>query len=160
MTFVNEWNVIDAKMFNDILSYHNVLFASASFNSILISYDGGSNWSDFNDGLIADWTFSALAINEPYIWILRDFMGNAYFRPLTNITQVENENLTLPESFSLHQNFPNPFNPGTKIIYSVPQSSKIIIKVFDFLGNEIETLVNEEKSVGDCRKFTSTKHEC
>ena len=148
VTFDNEGNVIDVKMFKDILSYQNALIASVAFNSIFISYDGGNNWSDFNDGLIADWTFSALAINEPYLWILRDFMGNAYFRPLTNITKVENENLTLPEGFSLHQNFPNPFNPGTKIIYSVPQSSKIIIKVFDVLGNEIETLVNEEKSVG------------
>ncbi len=148
VTFDNEGNVIDVKMFKDILSYQNALIASAAFNSILISYDGGNNWSDFNDGLLTDWTFSALAINDPYIWVLRDFMGNAYFRPLTNITAVENENLTLPESFSLHQNFPNPFNPSTKIKYSVPQSSKIIIKVFDVLGSEVATLVNEVVNSG------------
>jgi photosystem II stability/assembly factor-like uncharacterized protein len=50
--------------------------------------------------------------------------------------------------FMLEQNFPNPFNPSTKIKYSIPQSSNVVIKVFDILGNEIETLVNEEKQVG------------
>jgi len=65
------------------------------------------------------------------------------------ITGVESSTeFILPERFSISQNYPNPFNPGTKIRYSVPQSSHVIIKVFDVLGNEIETLVNEEKSVG------------
>lgn len=50
--------------------------------------------------------------------------------------------------FNLLQNYPNPFNPGTKIKYSVPKSSSVVIKVFDILGNEIETLVNEEKLTG------------
>jgi len=54
----------------------------------------------------------------------------------------------VPDEFNLSQNYPNPFNPSTKIRYSVPQSSNVIIKVFDILGNEIETLVNEEKHTG------------
>ena len=53
-----------------------------------------------------------------------------------------------PTQYYLSNNYPNPFNPNTKIRYSVPFSSKVVIKVFDVLGNEIETLVNEEKSVG------------
>jgi len=63
------------------------------------------------------------------------------------LTGVEEET-TLPTEFSLEQNYPNPFNPSTKIQYSVPQFSNVLIKVFDILGSEIETLVNEEKSVG------------
>ena len=54
----------------------------------------------------------------------------------------------LPEKYELYQNYPNPFNPSTTIKYSVPQGSNVLIKVFDILGNEIETLVNEEKLVG------------
>jgi len=50
--------------------------------------------------------------------------------------------------FYLEQNYPNPFNPATKIKYSVSQTSNVVIKVFDILGNEIKTLVNEEKPVG------------
>jgi len=56
--------------------------------------------------------------------------------------------VSVPSEFSLEQNYPNPFNPETKIKYSVPQASQIQIKVYDILGNKIETLVNEEKSVG------------
>jgi hypothetical protein len=72
------------------------------------------------------------------------------------VTGVEEET-TLPTEFSLEQNYPNPFNPSTKIKYSVPQLSKVVIKVFDILGNEIETLVNEEKPVGTYEvKFKAT----
>ena len=63
------------------------------------------------------------------------------------VTGIEDD-FSIPIEFNLYQNYPNPFNPLTKIGYSVPQSSKVAIKVFDVLGNEIETLVNEEKSTG------------
>jgi hypothetical protein len=52
------------------------------------------------------------------------------------------------DNFSLSQNYPNPFNPGTKIEYEVRSRQFVTIKVFDLLGNEIATLVNEEKSAG------------
>ena len=64
-------------------------------------------------------------------------------------TFVEGEMIdNMPTEFILSQNYPNPFNPTTKIRYSVPQSSNVVIKVYDILGNEIETLVNEEKPIG------------
>ena len=52
------------------------------------------------------------------------------------------------QNLHLNRTIPNPFNPSTKIKYSVPQTSQLQIKVFDLLGNEIETLVNEEKPTG------------
>jgi len=67
--------------------------------------------------------------------------------------------------FSLMQNFPNPFNPSTKINYTIPsvivsgqkQTQLVTLKVFDVLGNEIETLVNEEKEAGTYEvKFDAT----
>jgi len=45
------------------------------------------------------------------------------------------DNLYVPLTFNLYQNYPNPFNPSTKIKYSIPQSSNVVIKVFDILGN-------------------------
>lgn len=64
------------------------------------------------------------------------------------ISVEDNISEELPVEFSLSQNYPNPFNPTTKIKYFIPQSSNVLIKVFDILGNEVETLVDEEKPVG------------
>ena len=51
-------------------------------------------------------------------------------------------------NYSLSQNFSNPFNPTTTFRYSVPQLSKVVIKVFDILGEQIKILMDEEKSAG------------
>jgi photosystem II stability/assembly factor-like uncharacterized protein len=62
--------------------------------------------------------------------------------------------LTLPEEFSLEQNYPNPFNPSTIIKFTIPvtlsgvEGSFVTLKVYDVLGNEVATLVNEEKPAG------------
>jgi hypothetical protein len=63
------------------------------------------------------------------------------------ITNVETSEPIL-ENFVLNQNYPNPFNPDTRIKYSIPKSSQVTLKIFNTLGEEIETLVNEEKTVG------------
>ena len=65
------------------------------------------------------------------------------------VTFVEEEQIDeVPREFLLSQNYPNPFNPTTKLSYSITQSGLVTLKVYDVLGTEIETLVNEEKSVG------------
>ena len=64
------------------------------------------------------------------------------------IVGVEEELYEIPTEFSLSQNYPNPFNPSTIFRYSIPTQSKVIIKVYDILGNEIATLMDEEKTVG------------
>jgi len=75
------------------------------------------------------------------------------------ITDVEDENLTeliQPTEFRLEQNYPNPFNPVTKIRYTIPnvslsgvEGSRVQLKVYDVLGKEVATLVNEEKPAGN-----------
>ncbi len=62
---------------------------------------------------------------------------------------VENTAQTEPEEFSLSQNYPNPFNPSTTIKYSIPKQSYVTLKVYDILGREAVTLVNEEKPAGN-----------
>jgi len=58
-------------------------------------------------------------------------------------------NESIPTKYLLYQNYPNPFNPTTTISYSIPKSGLITIKVYDVLGREIETLVNENKPIGN-----------
>lgn len=60
-------------------------------------------------------------------------------------------NYTAPKDYSLEQNFPNPFNPSTKIRYTVPDlgsNPEVILKIYDILGKEIATLVNEKQAPG------------
>ena len=68
---------------------------------------------------------------------------------LTNVPLPVDENpYYSPAEFDLGQNFPNPFNPNTIIGYQLSVSSNVTLKVYDVLGNEIATLVNEKKPAG------------
>ncbi|MFO7447378.1 MAG: DUF362 domain-containing protein [Ignavibacteriaceae bacterium] len=79
---------------------------------------------------------------------------------LMNSTSVEEE-LNMPADYSLSQNYPNPFNPTTKISYSIPEYSKVTIKVYDVAGKEVATIVNSDMPAGsyvasfDARQLSS-----
>ncbi|MBK8981123.1 MAG: T9SS type A sorting domain-containing protein [Ignavibacteria bacterium] len=65
-----------------------------------------------------------------------------------SVIGITNLGLEIPASFKLYQNYPNPFNPETKIRFDVSKFSKVSLTVYDILGNEIETLVNENLAEG------------
>lgn len=73
--------------------------------------------------------------------------GNIYelANPSIGIQNISSE---IPGAFSLKQNYPNPFNPETNIQFSLPKSEFVSIKVYDILGKEIASLVNEQKPAG------------
>jgi hypothetical protein len=72
--------------------------------------------------------------------------------PVTLLTEPVigiDDNSFVPEVFALEQNYPNPFNPSTKIKYAISSRQYATLKVYDVLGSEIATIVNEEKPVGN-----------
>ena len=64
------------------------------------------------------------------------------------ITSVRETGGELPRSFELEQNYPNPFNPSTTIQFSLPRAAHVVLKVFDMLGEEITTLVSDDRGAG------------
>jgi hypothetical protein len=81
--------------------------------------------------------------NYSYRLMQKDFDGTFAYSQ-----EVEVE-VSLPLEYSLEQNYPNPFNPSTMIRFNLPLSGNVLLKVYDILGNEVATLINEHKEPGN-----------
>jgi hypothetical protein len=70
--------------------------------------------------------------------------------PLIGFIPIEVKQISniVPSSYSLQQNYPNPFNPATNIRYQIANNSFVVLRVYDILGKEIATLVNDKLSAG------------
>ena len=112
------------------------------------SSDYGATWTEMNSGLL-DKNVTSMVINGSYLYAATS--SGIWKFSLPEITSVKNERTAheAPSGFILSQNFPNPFNPKTTISYSIPQTNFVTIKVYDVLGKEVATLVNEVKSIGN-----------
>ena len=105
--------------------------------------------SDATGGAIITWSDERNGSTNTDIYVQRVNADGS----LSGTTGVEELESVLPKDFSLEQNYPNPFNPSTKIKYSVPivrtgLALSVQLKIYDMLGNEIATLVDEYKPAG------------
>ena len=64
-------------------------------------------------------------------------------------TQIISNNNQTPDRYSLEQNYPNPFNPTTKIKFALPKAGLVSLKVYDMLGREVQTLINQQLNAGE-----------
>jgi hypothetical protein len=124
----------------------NSIFAGATGNGVYVSSDGGVNWIQKNEGL-GNRTVHSLCVITNFI-LAGTGLNGIWIRPLGQLTGIETALKEIPEEYSLSQNYPNPFNPATKIKFALPKSSFVKLIVYDILGREITTLVNEELSPG------------
>jgi hypothetical protein len=96
--------------------------------------------------------FKTITLSFPLYYMDKPDAKNLIEFIITNkfneTTPVEDEYNQLPGDYSLSQNYPNPFNSTTNIRFTIPNSQLVSIKVYDILGNEIATLVNEKLEGG------------
>ncbi|MCW9066590.1 MAG: T9SS type A sorting domain-containing protein, partial [Ignavibacteriaceae bacterium] len=121
------------------------IIAGTDTNGVFVSTDFGNNWTGANSGL-SDNNIKGVIIHPDGLLLCGTENGGIFIADLIP-TNVDNINNSLV-NFSLQQNYPNPFNPGTIITWQLAVSSDVTIKVYDVLGNEVATLVNEEKPAG------------
>lgn len=130
----------------ELLDSNNVYFVGDAMSSpydiegrLLKTNDSGKNW--WIDLQLPNYSFSALSIvNGKEAWIV----GSNGLIMHTNdiLTDVNSKEEELPKSFNLRQNFPNPFNPSTKIEFSLTQATGVTLEIFDLLGRKVKTLLN------------------
>jgi hypothetical protein len=107
------------------------------------STDMGNTWQFYNDGLQSLYGFVLVQAPNGTIYATS---GDGVFKN-TGVTDIGNDGTVL-NNFHLEQNFPNPFNPSTSIQYAIGSTQFVSLKIYDVLGNEIATLVNEEQNAG------------
>lgn len=114
------------------------------------NYDNGSSIACDTDGNI----YLSGIVGENSVFDTITFAGNylniflAKLKAGSVVSVKDNLNGSTLSSFTLYQNYPNPFNPTTKIGFRIADFGFVSLKVYDVLGNEIGTLINEEKSAG------------
>jgi hypothetical protein len=126
--------------------FQNAMGATAMFVSWDFPPDVNALIQDLSNG-----TNINIPISGSGTYQINDFQSFnrlKLFVTYNNVVSVEVNNPKIPAEFNLEQNYPNPFNPKTVIGYRLPVTGNVTLKVYDVLGSEVATLVNEYKPAG------------
>jgi hypothetical protein len=143
-------NGLTATTIYSLLSDSGAIFAGTD-EGIYAIPKGDSVWHSADGNLTAG-VIRTIAANGNYLYVGTD--SGVWYRPLSDFvppTYVAENSPNLPAKFQLDQNYPNPFNPSTTISYAVNERAHVTLKVYDILGREIQTLVNQDLSPGTYR---------
>ncbi|MGA2624083.1 MAG: T9SS type A sorting domain-containing protein [Bacteroidota bacterium] len=118
---------------------------------IFLSTDSGTSWSSVtvtNPALDSGGVYCLAIVNSQLLAVVS--AGGVWRRPLSQmITDVPPSRRNIPLTYNLDQNYPNPFNPTTTVSFVIGHSSLVTLTVYDILGRQVATLVNEVKPPGE-----------
>ncbi len=134
----------DTIQFNNSIAYDGNIYVGGLFNGVFRSTDNGNSWTVITNGFQSLIGFSLCGFGG-YIFA---GTGAGLYRSSNAVSAVNEDKNIAPNNFSLEQNYPDPFNPSTKIKYSIPNSEFVSLKVYDVLGKEVATLVNQQNGAG------------
>lgn len=125
--------------------------SSFSYGGLLLTEDDGKHWKTVFDDEVCKGIFMQSGIvkdeKNGYIYFNTNF-GILKFLDTLTVTSVKKISAVLPEEVSLYQNFPNPFNPETKIRFAIKERARISINLYDMLGKEVAKFIDEEMEPG------------
>ncbi len=132
------------------VSGNNIFAGTTDHSGVYLSSNTGISWIQKNQGFTIVPSISALLISNGYIIAGTDHfsVSGVWRRSLSDIIGIENISTEIPSTFSLSQNYPNPFNPTTKIKFDITENAFTTLKIYDLIGKEVQTLVNDELSSG------------
>jgi photosystem II stability/assembly factor-like uncharacterized protein len=117
--------------------------AAQSFKST----DNGATWTTLTwPAGVFNCTHMELVYSAGSAYVYAACGDGSVCKLVQTVTGVNEPQTSVPDNYRLEQNFPNPFNPTTTINYSIPKASFVTLKVYDALGSEVMTVVNEEQS--------------
>lgn len=126
----------------------NNIFAGTWTYGVYLSKDNGETWIQKNQG------FGNINMNIISLMIYNDYIfagsweNSVWRRYLDEIIPVKSIKENVLDKYALHQNYPNPFNPNTKVKFDIAKLSDVRLIVYDILGREVATLVNERLKAG------------
>lgn len=146
---VTKWGPIINSLNNSLIMAKIIENNLIAYNELMVSFNNFQTGATYYQLWSSSWVeITALTtdINEEIYAGLED----GKIRKISGIilTDIDDDPVNMPTQYKLNQNYPNPFNPSTKINWQSPVGSHQSIKVFDVLGNEIATLVDEYKPAG------------
>jgi photosystem II stability/assembly factor-like uncharacterized protein len=122
------------------------IFTTDSKNKIFKSEDNGNNWIDITSNLGKVRIRSFTVDNEDNLYLATE--ESVWKSNPDSLTGIAEDDIK-PKEYFLSQNYPNPFNPSTTIKYSLPQTGRVTLSIYDLLGREVVKLIDEEKPAGE-----------
>ncbi len=144
---INWSQSLNSKTIYSLAVKGNNVLAGIKSNGINQTSNNGANWIDINQGFNSLRTVRTLVMTDSFIFAGIE-SNSVWRRPLSEIIGINNISTETPSKYSLSQNYPNPFNPKTNLKFDISKLGDVKLVVYDIMGREVQTLVNEKLQPG------------